>query len=313
MHSEKLKAYAAWGTVSIFWGTTYLAIRVGVEVLPPALFAGIRFAIAGLIFIPILILRGYALPTRKELGNITVVAILLLTIANGSVVWAEQWLPSSLAALIVATLPFCMVGMESLLPKGDRLSSKKILGIVIGFLGLILLLWPDLKGTMDPAYLKGVLVILIAPLSWAGGSLYSKYRTIQTKPLMAAAVQMLIAGIILTTVGVTSGELHRFTLDPKGLVAVGYLVIFGSLVGYSSYIYALAHLPASVVSTHAYVNPVIAVILGWLLLGERLDWLVLGATATILLGVVLVQTSSSQKSPLVHSVMSEKVEQETVV
>ncbi|MFQ5637166.1 MAG: EamA family transporter [bacterium] len=295
---ELIKAYAAWGAVCLFWGTTYLAIRIGVEVLPPALFAGIRFLIAGVFFVPALLLQGYRLPPRKELLDMSIVAVLLLVVANGIVVWAEQWIPSSLAALIVATLPFWMVGIESLLPSGEALSAKKIFGILIGFLGLVLLIWPDLHGSIDPAYLKGVAIILLAPLAWGAGSIYSKYRRIKTRPLMAAATQMLIAGLILTGIGLFNGEAARFHPSFQGFAAIVYLIVFGSIVGYGSYIYALSHLPASMVSTYAFINPVIAVLLGWLILGERLDWLVIAATGIILLGVLLVKTSSSSKSAI---------------
>ncbi|NIR48227.1 EamA family transporter [candidate division KSB1 bacterium] len=296
--SEKIRAYMAWGAVCIAWGTTYLAIRIGVQALPPALFAGIRFLLAGLIFVTALRFRGYTLPRKNELVDLAVVGVALLAVANGTVVWAEQWIPSGLAALIVATLPFWMVGIESFLPQGDKLSFRKVCGIAIGFLGLVLLLWPDLQGAVDPGYLKGVLVILIAPLSWGAGSIYSKYRKIKTRPLMAAAVQMLIAGIVLTIAGAIKGEFAHFNFSAQGWAALGYLVVFGSLVGYSSYIYALAHLPAAMVSTYAYINPIIAVILGWLVLGERLDWLVAVSTAIILLGVVLVKASPSRKKEI---------------
>ena len=289
---ELIKAYSAWAMVSIFWGTTYLAIRIGVEVLPPALFAGIRFLVAGLIFVPILLLKGYSLPSKKDLIPISITGILLLTIANGTVVWAEQWVSSSLAALIIASIPFFMVGMESLMPNGEKISLKKVLGILIGFSGISLLLWPDLKGSINSAYLKGILGLVIAIIAWAAGSIYSKHRDIKTAPLMSAAFQMLIAGAVLTLIGALKGEFSQFTFDPKGIAALVYLMVFGSLIGYSAYIYALAKLPTATVSTYAYINPVIAVILGWLVLDERLDWIVVLATGVILSGVLLVKSGA---------------------
>jgi len=292
---EIIKAYIAWGAVCLFWGTTYLAIRIGVESVPPALFAGIRFVIAGLIFLPFLMMKGYALPARRELLDIAIVGIALLTIANGTVVWAEQWVPSSLAALIVATLPFWVVGIEAVLPKGERLNVKKVLGVLIGFSGMVILLWPDLKSSIDPNYLKGILAMLIPPISWGAGSIYSKRRNSKVHPLMAAALQMLIAGIILVIIGGAAGEFSRLTYNPKGFAAIGYLVIFGSIIGYGSYIYALAKLPTAVVSMYAFINPVIAVILGWLILDERLDWWVATATLIIFTGVILVKTAPTGK------------------
>jgi len=306
MPRTELKAYIAWAAVSLFWGTTYLAIRIGVEVMPPALFAGIRFLIAGVLFAGILRLKGIAFPKAKDYRHIAVVGIALLAIANGTVVWAEQWVPSSLAALIVASLPFWMVGIEAVLPAGETLTVKKIGGILIGFIGLAVLLWPDLQGALDTAYLKGILAMFIAPLAWGSGSIYSKHNKVHTSPLMSAAFQMLIAGAVLTIVGTVTGEFTRLTLNPQGWAAIGYLVVFGSIVGFGAYIYALTNLPASFVSTYAYINPIIAVLLGWLVLDERMDWLMLAATALILTGVMLVKTSTktspkTSTPPLVRS------------
>jgi drug/metabolite transporter (DMT)-like permease len=288
---ETFKAYAAWGAVCLFWGTTYLAIRIGVRTLPPALFAGIRFFVAGSVFLAYLKIRGVSLPRKRDLLNIAIVGILLLVIANGCVVWAEQWVPSGLAALIVATLPFWVSGIEAIWPSGNRLNVLKILGIVVGFFGLVILFVPELKTSINQAYLKGVLALLFAPLSWAMGSVYAKYHPVRTAPLMAASLQMVIAGIILIFIGIILHEAPRFDLNLEGLAALVYLAIFGSIIGYSSFIYALAKLPAAKVSMYAYVNPIIAVLLGWLVLGEQLDWRVALATAVILLGVVLVQSA----------------------
>jgi drug/metabolite transporter (DMT)-like permease len=285
------KAYAAWGAVCLFWGTTYLAIRIGVRTLPPALFAGIRFFVAGAVFLAYLKIRGVSLPNRRDLLNIAIVGILLLVIANGCVVWAEQWVPSGLAALIVATLPFWVSGIEAIVPSGNRLNVLKVLGIVIGFFGLVILFAPELKTSFDQAYLKGVLALLFAPCSWALGSVYAKYHPTRTTPLMAASLQMVIAGIILILMGIILNEVPRFDFNLEGMAALVYLAIFGSIIGYGSFIYALAKLPAAKVSMYAYVNPIIAVILGWLILGERLDWRVALATAVILMGVVLVQSA----------------------
>lgn len=296
MKKDIIKAYTAWGAVCLCWGTTYLAIRIGVEVLPPALFAGIRFAIAGLIIFIFLKLKGLPNPSRQELLDLAVVGIMLLIMANGVVVWAEQWVPSGLAALIVATVPFWMVGFEAALPTGDELNVRKVFGIIIGFTGLVLLLGPDLKGSLDKAYLKGILAMFFAPCSWAAGSIYSKYRPVKSHPMMAAACQMIIAGTILVSIGAIFGEFQRFVFDIQGLAAIAYLTVFGSIVGYGSYIYALRKLPVSKVSMYAYINPVIAVVLGWMILDERFDWVVVTATAVVLLGVVLVKTASSKKS-----------------
>ncbi len=290
-----LKAYGAFAAVSFFWGTTYLAIRIGVETVPPALFAGLRFLLAGCFFLPFLIWRGYELPGRRDILHLSVTGIALLGIANGLVVWAEQIVPSGLAALIVATLPLWMVSMESLLPNGERLTTRKVFGILVGFTGLVLLLWPDLQHSLelDSFYVKGLVALFFAPISWGAGSVYAKRHKLRIRPLMSAASQMLVAGALLTILGGLTGEFQAFTFETKGMAAMIYLAIFGSIVGYGSYIYALEKLPSSIVSTYAYLNPVVAVILGCLVLNERFDFLLVIATAIILFGVILVTTDRS--------------------
>lgn len=289
--SEMIKAYAAWLSVCFFWGTTYLAIRIGVQNLPPALFAGIRWVTAGLIFLAILRLRGIAFPEPREYPNLALVGISLLVLANGLVVWAEQWVPSGLTALIVATLPFWMAGFDALMPSGNPMTIRKTAGILLGFVGLVILFYPDLQASMDRSYLIGVLVLFLAPLSWAIGSVYSKHRPIASNPLMAAAFQMVIAGVIFIGIGVLADEAGRFHFSAAGFGAMAYLIVFGSIVGYGSYIYSLAKLPAAKVSLFAYVNPVIAVVLGWLILDERFDLYVVASAFLVLFGVLLVKSS----------------------
>jgi drug/metabolite transporter (DMT)-like permease len=290
---DAIKAYGAWAAVCLFWGTTYLAIRIGVASIPPALFAGVRFAVAGSLFLLYLKWRGLPFPRREEFRDIAIVGIALLVVANGLVVWAEQWVPSSLAALLVATLPFWVAGYEASLPGAGGLGLRKVIGIVIGFGGLVVLFAPELKASFDVAYFKGVLALLFAPFSWAGGSIYSKYRPARTHPLMAAAFQMIIAGSVLILIGAILGEFGRFSLSMRGVAALAYLIIFGSILGYGAFVYSLAKLPATKHSMYAYVNPVIAVILGWFVLDERLDWNVAFATALVLTGVVLVKSARS--------------------
>jgi drug/metabolite transporter (DMT)-like permease len=290
---ETIKAYAAWGAVCLFWGTTYLAIRIGVQRVPPALFAGVRFIIAGALFLAYLRWRGYPMPKRQEWLHMAIVGISLLVMANGLVVWAEQWVPSGLTAVIIATLPFWSAGLESILPSGERLTLRKVVGILIGFAGVILLFAPEMGDSLDNAYLKGVIVLIFVPFFWSAGSIYSKHHPIECPPLVAAGTQTLIAGLVLTAIGTLFGEWSTFTLNWKGMAAIAYLIVFGSIVGYSSFIYALSKLPITTVSMYAYINPVIAVILGWLILDERLDWSVVTATAVVLLGVALVKSAKA--------------------
>jgi drug/metabolite transporter (DMT)-like permease len=210
--------------VCFFWGTTYLAIRVAVESYPPALMAGARFVTAGLVLFAFLELRGHPLPGRREIVDAAIVGIALLTVANGLVVWSEQWVPSSLAAIIVATLPLWVVGIEAVLPAGERITVRKLAGVFIGFAGLLLLLSPDLFGAADRKYVKGIFGLLLAPLAWAGGSVYSKYRRLKTAPLMAASLHMLIGGVVLLIFSMALEQHANLVYDRRGLLAVAYLL-----------------------------------------------------------------------------------------
>ena len=301
MNRDLIKAYIAWGNVCLFWGSTYLAMRIGVAVFPPALFAGFRFAIAGLVFLAFLKFKGHAIPAWKDILDNAIVGIMLLVLANGVVVWAEQWVQSSLTALILATVPFWMVGFEAILPGGDSLNFRKIFGIILGFIGLVQLLGPDLKASFDPHSFKGILALSFAACSWAAGSIFSKHHNTKTDPMMGAAIQMISAAIILILVGVLWGEFSLLAFSWQGLGALAYLIVFGSLVGYSSYIYALSKLPVSKLSMYAYINPVIAVVLGWLILDERFDAVMVTSTIMVLVGVVLVKTAPTEVEKPVYS------------
>ncbi|MCW8810890.1 MAG: EamA family transporter [Ignavibacteriaceae bacterium] len=287
------RAYLAWITICMVWGTTYLAIRIGVAELPPMLFAGFRWLVAGLLMTILLNLRGYTLPRLNELKHLAIVGILLIGVANGLVVVAEQWLPSGLTALILSSLPFWVVGLESLLPKGPKINWLILTGLFLGTAGVILIFAKDLNVTVEFNTLLGAVCLLGGVVSWSVGSLYWKYKPTNVRPLMGAAVQMLIAGILQTLLGFILGEQNSFILTQNGFLALGYLILFGSILGYASYIYSITNLPLSLVSTYAYVNPIIALILGWYFLNEPLTMTVFIAAGLILIGVAVVKRGST--------------------
>jgi len=258
------------------------------------LFAGIRWVIAGSIFILFLRWRGKSLPKANEIVHLAVVGLALLGFANGLVVFAEQWIPSGLTALLLTTMPFFMVGLESLLPKGPKLNATILTGLIMCLVGVCLIFWEDIKYLTDANNLVGVLALLGAVIFWSIGSLYSKYVKVDVNPLMGASVQMLIAGIFLSVVGISIGELPRLNLEINGLLSMAYLIIFGSFVGYASYIYALGKLPLSLVSTFAYINPVIALFLGWVILDEKLNFQITIAAAVIIAGVFIVKQGAAR-------------------
>ena len=298
MDKPNIRAYLAWIAICIIWGTTYLFIRIRVETIPPMLFAGFRWLIAGIILITILRLSGKQFPKKENLIHIAVIGIALLGLGNGLVVVGEQWIESGLAALLITTVPFWMVGVESFLPKGPKLNWMVITGLIIGSLGVGLIFGGDLKYIFETKYLVGVLSILGAVVAWSLGSVYSKYKKVSVHPLMSASIQMLLVGTLQILLGTVIGEFNGLHFTQSGLISIAYLVVMGSIFGYGSYIYAIEHLPLSLVSTYAYVNPIIALVLGWIFLNEQLNVFTVIASIVIIAGVVLVKIGSNKRTLL---------------
>jgi drug/metabolite transporter (DMT)-like permease len=295
MATKNIRAYSAWIAVCIIWGTTYLAIRVGVEHLPPMLFAGVRWIIAGIIFILLLRFNGKRLPAKKDLIHISVIGISLIGIGNGLVVTGEQFIGSGLAALLITTVPFWVAGMEALIPTGPKINFTILFGLALGLFGVTLIFNGDWLQLLNSSHLLGVLCILGAVMAWSFGTVYSKYKKVGVHPLMSAAVQMLIAGSAQTILGLSLGEASHISLHPEGISSFVYLIIVGSIFGYGSYMYAIEHLQLSLVATYAYINPVIALFLGWLILGETLNVTIIIAAAIIILGVIIVKRGARQQ------------------
>lgn len=298
MDKPNIKAYLAWIAICIIWGTTYLFIRIGVETIPPMLFAGFRWIIAGFILIIILRLKGKTLPKKEALIHIAIIGIALLGFGNGLVVVGEQYIESGLAALLITTVPFWMVGVESLLPSGPKINWMIIAGLLIGGIGLLIIFGGDLKYIFETKYLIGVISILGAVISWSLGSVYSKYKKVKVHPIMSASVQMLIAGSLHLILGTLLGDFSNLHFTQSGFLSLTYLVVIGAIFGYGSYIYAIEHLPLSLVSTYAYINPIIALFLGWLFLDEKLDVFIIIASVVIIIGVVMVKIGSNKRTLL---------------
>jgi len=292
MPENKFKGYAAWISVCIVWGTTYLAIRIGVAHIPPMLFAGIRWIVAGIIFVSVLRLSNKKFPKLSDLKHIAVMGLLMLGFGNGLVVTGEQYISSGLAALLITTVPFWIVGFDSIASKKSVLNKFIALGLLLGLLGVTAIFGDNWRDLLNKDYFIGVLSILGAVVAWSLGSVYSKHKKISIHPLMSAAVQMLVAGIAQTLLGILLGELSEVKFSQEGILSLSYLIIFGSILGYGSYIYAIEHLPLSLVSTYAYINPIIAVLLGWLVLDEKLNLYMILAALLIIAGVMLVKKGS---------------------
>jgi drug/metabolite transporter (DMT)-like permease len=281
---------AAFLAVYLIWGSTYLGIRFAIETLPPFLMAGTRFVVAGGLLYAFARLRGAPAADRGEWRRAGVVGGLLLLGGNGGLVWAQQFIPSGTAALLVALVPVWMVLMDWFRPGGLRPTGAVLSGLVLGTLGLGLLIGPEgwMPGSrVDPL---GAGVIILASVSWAAGSMIS--RTVRLRaPLLATGQQMLAGGAGLVLLGLVTGEAGR--LDPgamslRSLLALLYLVVFGSLVGYTCYIWLLRVSTPARVATYAYVNPLVAVILGWMLAGEELTERTVAAALVIIAGVAVV-------------------------
>ena len=284
------KVIIAFAAVYIIWGSTYLAIRVGVQQLPPALFAGARFVIAGTLIAIYARLSGQKFPALfREWRTIAITALFMLFGANGLVVWGEQWVPSNQAALIVATTALWLAGFGTLGAHGQKLGPRTVLGLTVGFFGVAILLLPENGFTLDHFWAQ--LAVLGACPLWAAGSMIAKRGHLTTPPLMVAAMQSLVAGVVFCIFGFTAGETVHWSWSPTAMAALVYLIIFGSCFAYAAYIWLLHEVSPAALGTYAYINPLVAVMLGWLVLRETLSVKQLAGTAVILIGVMLVSIS----------------------
>ena len=289
---QRRLAYFAWIAVCLIWGTTYLGIRVTLESMPPAPMAAMRWVIAAVILIVFLRVNGEALPSRERWGGIALMGFLLLFIGNGGVAYAELWVPSGLAAVLVATAPFWMAGVEASIAGGERLRGRTLIGLLVGFTGILVLVWPELgMGTSGSRrFLLGVLLLQLASFGWSLGSAYSRRFSHEDHVLGTTALQMLAGGVFLGLLGLLRGEWAHVAFNPRTAAALLYLATVGAVGGFVAYTYALRHLPVSFVSLYAYINPIIAVALGVLLLGEPFTMRIALAAALVLVGVGVVRT-----------------------
>jgi len=288
------RAYVAWLAVCLIWGTTYLAIRISLETIPPLLMAAMRWIAAGSLLIALLALRGETLPRRREWPSLAILGILLLGFGNGAVVWAEQTVPSGLTAVLVATSPFWMVGLDALMPGGEPLHPRRVIGLIVGFGGIVMLVWPEIHfDASGRGFLGGVIAAQIACVGWAVGSSYARKRgrgdASGENVLATAAFEMLFGGIALLIVSLALHETSRLMFTPRTGGALLYLIFAGAIGGFSAYAYALKHLPVATVSLYAYVNPVIAVVLGALVLGEQFSARMVVSALVVIAGIALVK------------------------
>jgi drug/metabolite transporter (DMT)-like permease len=297
---HRLQVVLAFALVYVFWGSTYLAIGIAdEEQIPPAVMCAMRFAIAG----PLMLVGCAAVGRRiritmSEALHLAAIGCLLLVGGNFGLAWAEQWVPTGFAALIVAVTPIWFLLLERFVFRGDRISARGLAGVGLGIAGIAVLFWPKFEhraalGTMP---LIGALTLLVSSFSWSVGSVASRKWKMDVDPFSATAWEMTFAAMGNTIVAFGTGEYRHIVLTRRGLSAVLYLVVFGSWVGYTAYIWLLKHVPTAKVATYAYINPLVAVFLGWAIHDERLDGFILAGAAVIVAGVALVTTAKVHDS-----------------
>jgi drug/metabolite transporter (DMT)-like permease len=291
-----LQVMVALGSVYVIWGSTYLAMRFAIETIPPFLMAGTRYLTAGAILYTWSRLRGAPRPQGVHWRSAILLGALLLLCGNGGVVWAEQRVSSGLVALLVSTEPLWIVLLVWLRSRQEKPGPRVIAGLVLGFVGLIILVKP---GSAAGVSLVGAGAVLFASLNWATGSLWGQRAKLPDSPLLSTGMQMLAGGSLLLTAGMLTGEPARFAfsqVSTKSLLALAYLIVFGAIVAFTAYVWLIKEAPPVLVSTYAYVNPLVAVFLGWALAGEPITRGTLMAAAVILTGVALI--SSAQRRPV---------------
>lgn len=292
------RAYLALAAMCIIWGTTYLAMRVGIMHVPPFLFLGIRQVIAGGLLCLFFLGSGHRFPAWKDLKVHLLAGVLMIGIGNGLVGWGEQHVTSGIAALICSMMPIWLILFNVFfMGNTERVNGKMVLGILLGFGGLVLIFSDGLQDLVNPAYASGMIGIVVATLSWAGGTLLLKKQKPVIKPVFAAGIQLLSGGVFMLIISPLSDNYGEIAFTGEAIYALLYLIVFGSIVSYGSFTYALEKLPASTVSMYAYINPLVALFAGWLLLDEVLSRHILFAGLLTIGGIYLVTAGRRRKKP----------------
>jgi drug/metabolite transporter (DMT)-like permease len=283
-------AYVAFITVCVVWGTTYLAIRVALETVPVLLVAGLRWTAAGVIMSALMLASGRGLPKPRLWLPLALLGFLMNVVGNGFVVFAQQYVASGLTAVLIATTPFWSALAERLLPNGERFTTRSLTGLALGFAGIIVLVWPEMTngGAGGRQFVIGVIAIQLACIGWVIGTSFAKRHELGDNPFRSTALQTVFSGIMLLSAATAHGDWSQLTFTTRTILALAYLSIAGSLIAYSAYIYAIQYLPLQLVSLYAYINPMIAVSLGTLLLDEPLSARIIVAAILVFAGTWIV-------------------------
>jgi drug/metabolite transporter (DMT)-like permease len=285
-----VRAYAAFVTVCVIWGTTYVAITIALETVPVLLVAGLRWMFAGVVMSALMLATGRGLPGPRLWAPLALLGFLMNVVGNGFVVYAQQYVASGLTAVLIATTPFWSALIERLLPNGERFTTRSLSGLALGFAGIVVLVWPEMTngGAGGRAFVVGVIAIQLACVGWVIGTSFARRHELGDNPFPSTALQMVFSGIMLLSAATVHGDWAQLSLTPRTIAAMLYLSIAGSLIAYSAYIYAIQHLPLQLVSLYAYINPMIAVALGTLLLDEPFSARILVAAVLVFAGTWIV-------------------------
>jgi drug/metabolite transporter (DMT)-like permease len=295
----RLTLITAFATLYIVWGSTYLAIAFAVQSIPPFLAIGSRFLVAGTLLYAFLRLRGKPKPDRQRIINAAIIGFFTLGVGTGFVAWAEQFIDSGFVALLITTLPLWFVLLDWLMLKGGAPNRQVILGLILGFIGIVVLTGPELKTGIQDANSLAIILVLVGTLSWSAGSLKSKQIAMPENAFMSSAIQMAFGGLMVTIIGLALGEGSTFSfsaMTPNSIWAWVYLVVFGSFGAFSAYVWLLGNAPPKQISSYAFVNPVVAVFLGWWLADELVNARILTACVIMVSAVALIVRYGGNRS-----------------
>ena len=302
MKKELQKGYIALAVVSFFWGTTYIASRIGVEHMPGIFLSGVRQFSSGCILVGFFLLKGYKLPAWNELKRISLQGILLLCIANGSLTWSLQYISSGLAAIIAALVPLFIALFSISLSKCARISRWMIVGLLIGFAGVLTIFYDYLGLLKNSSFITGISLAFLSTLAWSFGTVYTSRQKTSIAILFNVGLQMLAGGSVMLAICFISGQyINLADASNSTWYALLYLISFGSLLAYSAYVIAITKLPPTLVSVYAYINPLVAIILGWLLLQEKMNVHMISGTLITLGGVYLVKREFKKQPQIVNN------------
>jgi drug/metabolite transporter (DMT)-like permease len=289
MQNRNYVAYAALAAVCLIWGTTYLALRIAVQYFPPLLFTAIRQITAGLILLGIVFaIAKVAMPSRTHLFRQAIAGFFMLSIGNGLVAWAEVHIPSGVAAIICSLMPVVVILMNIALSREERPTVPIVVGVALGLIGIIIMFGEHVSSFSRSEYTLGIILTFGAVLGWAGGSIWIKKKNLETNPFLNAGLQMFFGGLWLIPFSLIFDDLSNVSWSAEAGWSMLYLVVFGSLIAYASYSYALRKLPMTIVSLYAYINPLVAVLLGWLVLDEKLNGNIVIAFLLTVAGIYIV-------------------------